>query len=340
MKFAKEVKLNKRILQHLEETLAKVYTDFIYKEIFEILEQKQQPLQNAIQDELEFDEYDKYVKILRDAFYKGDIYYKDGNIFPAEGKKFGLKISKAIKIICKGKFNRAKKAYKIDLRKINATLRADIAVIEDRIKEDINKIQSVLQQKQSQELPDFDTEEVQKAFDKYAKDLEDKTYDSLKIGLNQYSKENMDLLRKDYIESTKYFVKKFNNKRLPKIREKLAALTLKKNLSHKSLVKYIKEEFNLSDKRCKFIARQESMLAKSHFIQEKAVSKGFTSYMWETAHDEKVRDNPLGGDHKDLDGKIFRFDDPPVVNHKTNKKANPGQDYNCRCVAKIVVSWD
>ena len=176
--------------------------------------------------------------------------------------------------------------------------------------------------------------------DKYAKDLEDKTSDSLKIGLNQYSKENMDLLRKDYIESTKYFVKKFNNKRLPKIREKLSALTLEKNLSHESLVKYIKEEFNLSDKRCKFIARQESMLAKSHFIQEKAVSKGFTSYIWETAHDEKVRDNPLGGDHKDLDGKIFKFNDPPIVNHKTGKKANPGQDYNCRCVAKIVVSWD
>ena len=43
-------------------------------------------------------------------------------------------------------------------------------------------------------------------------------------------------------------------------------------------MKYIKEEFNLSDKRCKFIARQESMLAKSHFIQEKAISKGFCRF--------------------------------------------------------------
>ena len=340
MKFAKEVKLNKKIQQNLEQAFAKVYTDFLFKEIFEILEQKPQPLQNAIQDELEVDEYEKYVKVLRDAFYKGDIYYKDGNIFPADGKKFGLKISKAIKILCKGKFNRAKKSYKIDLRKINATLRADIALIEDRVKNDMEKIQAVLEEKQGQPIPDFDTKEVKKAFEKYAKDLQDKTYDSLDIGLNQYSQENIDKLRAEYIETAKYYVTNFDNNRLPKIREKLAKMALEKNISHRDLAKYIKEEFGLCDRRCKFIARQESKLVKAEYIQQKATSNGYESYMWVTAHDEKVRDNPLGEDHKDLDGKIFKFNDPPVVDHKHDRKANPGQDYNCRCVAKVIVSWD
>lgn len=338
MKFAKEVKLNKKILQHLEQVFAKVYTDFIFKEVFEILEQKPQPLQNAIQDELDFDEYEKYVKVLRDAFYKGTIYFKDGNIYPAKGK-FGLKLAKAIKTALKGKYNNSKKTYKIDLRKINATLRADIAVIEDRVKEDAKKIQAVLQVKQAELIPSFDTEEVQKAFNSFAKDLEDKTNGSLNLGINQYSKENIERLRAEYIETSKYYVTKFNNARLPKIREKLAKITLEKNLSHKDLVKYVQEEFGLCERRCKFIARQESKLVKAEYLQDKATSNGYTSYMWETAHDEKVRDNPKGEDHKDLDGKIFRFDSPPVVDHKTGRRANPAQDYNCRCVAKVIVEW-
>lgn len=339
MKFAKEVKLNKKIMQRLEQVFAKVYTDFVFKDIFEVLAEKPLPLQNAIQDELDFNEYDRHVQALRDAFYKGAIYYKDGNIFPADGTKFGLKISKAIKTVLQGKYNKSKKSYKIDLRKINATLRADIAVIDDKVKGDAGKIQAILQEKQGEQVPSFDTEEVKKAFDSFAKDLESKTSESLRLGINEFSKENIEKLRAEYIETAKYYVENFNNNRLPKIREKLAQLTLEKNLSHRDLFKYVKEEFGLCDRRCKFIARQESKLVKAEYIQEKATSNGYTSYMWETAHDEKVRDNPNGDDHKSLDGKIFKFEEPPVVDHKTNRRANPAQDYNCRCVAKVIVKW-
>ena len=338
MKYAKEIKPNKKLALELEESFAKIYTDFIYKDIIKILEEKPLPLQNAIQDEMDPDEYDKQIKVLRDAFYRGSIYFKDGNIFCDDKKKFGLKLSRAIKTVLQGKYNNSKKSYKIDLRKINATIRADIATIEDRVRDKANRIQSVLQAKQNEELPSF--EEAGKSFDKYMKDIENKTNFSLKIGVNQYSKENLERLRKEYIETSKYYVKKFNNDRLPKIREKLAKLTLEKNLSHRSLFKYIKQEFGLDDRRCRFIARQEGKLARAEFIQEKAQSNGFDKYKWETSHDEKVRDNPNGEDHKSLDGKIFSFDKPPIVDHATGRTANPAQDYNCRCVAKIIVEWD
>lgn len=340
MKFAKEIKPSKKLEKQLEQAVAETFLDYIFKDIFEVLEQKPLPLQNAIQDELDPDVYDANIKIIRDALYRGDIFYKDGNIQCEEGHKFGLKLSKAIKTVLSGKYNKTKKSYKIDLRKINATVRADIAVIDDNVKESVNKIQSVIETKETQEAPEIDTTKVQKAFERYYKDLDQKTRDSLKLGINQYSKENMESIRKEYIETAKYYVTKFNNRRLPKIREKLARMTLEKNLSHRELVKYIRQEFGLCERRCKFIARQEAKLARAEFIQEKATSNGMNSYMWETAHDEKVRDNPNGEDHKYLDGGIFRFDQPPIINHKTGRRANPAQDYNCRCVAKIIVSWD
>ena len=67
------------------------------------------PLQNAIQDELDPDVYDANIKIIRDALYRGDIFYKDGNIQCEEGHKFGLKLSKAIKTVLSGKYNKTKK---------------------------------------------------------------------------------------------------------------------------------------------------------------------------------------------------------------------------------------
>lgn len=337
MKFAKEVKPNKKLMAQLEQAVADTYLEYIFGDIFKILEEKPLPLQNSIVDD---EEYDANVKIIRDALYKGDIFFKDGNIFCEEGKKFGLKLSKAIKYILKGKYNKAKKSYKIDLRKINATIRADIAVIDDNIKESVEKIQSVLETKQTQKLPKFDRSKIKRAFDKFAEDIDKKANESFNIGVSQYTKENIESIREGYINDTERYVTNFNNKRLPKIREKLAQLVLEKNLSRKDMAKIIEQEFGLCERRCKFIARQESSLARAAYVQQKATSNGMDSYVWETAHDEKVRDNPNGEDHKYLDGRTFKFSDPPIIDHATGRRANPGQDYNCRCVAKIVVSWD
>jgi uncharacterized protein with gpF-like domain len=44
-------------------------------------------------------------------------------------------------------------------------------------------------------------------------------------------------------------------------------------------------------------------------------------------------------DHKRLDGKIFNWDDAPISNTKTGKRAHPGQDYGCNCVARPIVDF-
>ena len=48
--------------------------------------------------------------------------------------------------------------------------------------------------------------------------------------------------------------------------------------------------------------------------------------------------------HRELDGKIFRMDDPPIIQHATKSLAEvrgfPGQLINCRCTMKPVVKFD
>ena len=69
---------------------------------------------------------------------------------------------------------------------------------------------------------------------------------------------------------------------------------------------------------------------------------GCTKYRWSSSKDSRVRDC-----HRALDGKIFRWDDPPEMWYETKadrvytgRHCHPGEDYCCRCVAIPVFDLD
>jgi SPP1 gp7 family putative phage head morphogenesis protein len=98
------------------------------------------------------------------------------------------------------------------------------------------------------------------------------------------------------------------------------------------LVKVIQDNYGVSMRKAKFLARQETALLMSKFQETRYKDMGVTKYRWSDAHDIRVRH-----DHHELNGKIFSFDSPPVTNKKTGARNNPGQDFGCRCVAIPVV---
>ena len=57
------------------------------------------------------------------------------------------------------------------------------------------------------------------------------------------------------------------------------------------------------------------------------------SYIWRVAPGDLARTRP---DHRRLNGKQFRWDDPPVVNPRTGERGHPGMDQHCRCYAEPV----
>lgn len=98
------------------------------------------------------------------------------------------------------------------------------------------------------------------------------------------------------------------------------------------LVKVIQDNYGVSLRKAKFLARQETSLLMSKFQESRYRDIGIQRYRWSDSHDKRVRH-----DHHLLNGKIFSWDMPPVTNRKTGTRNNPGEDFGCRCVAIPVV---
>lgn len=100
-----------------------------------------------------------------------------------------------------------------------------------------------------------------------------------------------------------------------------------------NMVKMIKDNYGVAENKAKFLARQETSLLMSKFRETRYKDVGIQKYKWSTSGDQRVRD-----DHKHLDGKIFFFSSPPIVDKNSGRRGNPGEDFNCRCIARPV--WE
>lgn len=79
------------------------------------------------------------------------------------------------------------------------------------------------------------------------------------------------------------------------------------------------------------IARTEISRASSNLTQARAQFIGSDSYIWRTAGDSDVRDT-----HAAMEGKVFRWDSPPVVD-KGRPAYHAGCFPNCRCYAEPII---
>lgn len=94
-----------------------------------------------------------------------------------------------------------------------------------------------------------------------------------------------------------------------------------------SMVHAIQQNYGVSKNKAKFLARQETSLLVSKYNQSRFQEIGSYGYRWSGAMDERERP-----DHKALEGEIFSWSEPPVVDLKTGRRCHPGEDYGCRCV--------
>lgn len=83
--------------------------------------------------------------------------------------------------------------------------------------------------------------------------------------------------------------------------------------------------------RAKTIARTETSRTASLLVESRAKYVGSSHYIWHTSRDSDVRP-----EHRILENKIFRWDDPPIAG-SNGEHANPGCIYNCRCWAEPIL---
>ncbi|MDP3278283.1 MAG: minor capsid protein [Deltaproteobacteria bacterium] len=97
------------------------------------------------------------------------------------------------------------------------------------------------------------------------------------------------------------------------------------------VAKRVREQTSASKSKAELTARDQVLKLNSAITQDQHLAAGITEYEWSTSGDERVRDG-----HKKLDGKRFKYAEPPVVD-ASGRRANPGEDYQCRCVAVPVL---
>ncbi len=106
-----------------------------------------------------------------------------------------------------------------------------------------------------------------------------------------------------------------------------------KGLTAKDIAALIQQNYDMSANHARFIARDQMAKLSSDITRKEHEDAGVTRYEWSDSGDERVRDS-----HRRLNGKIFRYDNPPETDG--GRHCNPGQDFNCRCVAIPVFDYD
>lgn len=88
------------------------------------------------------------------------------------------------------------------------------------------------------------------------------------------------------------------------------------------ILKKIEERYDVSKSRARLIARDQVGKFNGDLNRVRQQDLGLDSYIWNTMQDKHVRD-----EHRDLNGKSFKWSDPPPEGH-------PGEPIQCRCYAE------
>jgi SPP1 gp7 family putative phage head morphogenesis protein len=98
----------------------------------------------------------------------------------------------------------------------------------------------------------------------------------------------------------------------------------------------LSEQFGVTQRRAKFIARDQTAKVNSAIAQKRIEAAGYEFFQWRTSRDNRVRDR-----HKDIAEKvteygkgIYRYDNPPLSDKGV--PILPGVDYGCRCTQRPV----
>lgn len=140
------------------------------------------------------------------------------------------------------------------------------------------------------------------------------------------SKGSWDIISEEYTENLKLYVRKFSEEMVIDLREATQENAL---LGYRfdRLAAHIEDRYKTSARKAEFLARTETSIFMSNFRKEMFAQAGVRRYRWQTAGDQRVRD-----DHDHLNGRIFFYNQPPIADVATQTRANPGGIWNCRCV--------
>lgn len=307
----KPIKDKDKYSRQMAQLLAYDLFHLIYKPLLDILVPGA-PLHNAPSRE----------DIIIKAFHDRRIYWSDGFV----RGKFNAALTKALMELG-ARFNKTSKSFKLDLAQLPPTIRAAIAAGSTKEKDAIDKLAKKVSELKPAEIVipgahAMATETLADLNEQFKKvtpaDLE------IPVDMDDATAERM---RADYLESMHLNIRGWADHAVDRLRLRVAR-EVGQGTRAEDLKDMIMAEYATTANRAKFIARQETSLFVSKFRQVRYEKAGLDEYRWSTSNDDRVRH-----DHRDLNGRIFSWDNPPIVDKRTGRRANPGEDFQCRCTA-------
>lgn len=139
------------------------------------------------------------------------------------------------------------------------------------------------------------------------------------------SPKQAETIAREYTNNMRYWVKNWSEKEIKIMRQEVQKMGLK-GASPKTVSKYFQSRWGIAQRKADFLARNETRILTNTYKAAKYQEDGFSEFKWFTNMDGRER--PLHAEHNN---KIYRFDDPPIIDERTGQRGLPGQTYNCRC---------
>ncbi len=260
------------------------------------------------------------------AVQSGRIWYEDGHF---KGT-FNARISKEL-LELGAKYNPPSNTWTLPIDQVPTDVRFAQAAADDKITKMRTEMLNILDGIKTDDITKIST-----APEQYEKSLAEMNAAFVRAAAAiaippQFTPAMREQIAYQYGQNLDLYIQKWTDENILKLREQVQQHAYAGGRAD-GLVKILQESYGQSKNKAKFLARQETALAMSSFQESRYADIGITEYTWSTSNDERVRH-----DHKILHGKVFSFSSPPVTNRQTGARNNPGQDYNCRCVAVPLV---
>lgn len=310
----KPTRIKNSYFKLIEKALFSYLWEGIYKPLFDIIQMKPKAVNSD--------------NTIIEALKNGKIYYIEGG-FKAKDKFTNAQSLQLEK--WGAKWDSWQKMYRIPFDKLPKSVL--VALSENKImtQNKINAIQDYLRELQANipyliDSMIFD-KEIVTILDDAGNEIQ-KTVKHLNIIEPELSEQQKQQIAINYTNNIRqYMIKDFAEDRIPLMRQKIMESTLKGYRLDK-VEKILQQEFGFMASKAKFLAVNETNIMLAEFNRTQYQAMGFDKFIWQTRADSRVRDL-----HQHLNGTVWRYDDPPVIDERTGQKGLPGETYNCRCVA-------
>lgn len=307
----KDFKTREQYFKLIQNVIMKHLRDELYNPLFEKLHIKPK----AIND----------LDVLRNALREGKIFYVDGG-FKAVNK-FGNTVARELERIG-ATYDRRQKMYRIQYDRLPKDLLVSVAEAQRLSQERVIFVDNFLKNFLGN-IDDFVdniafTDEVITILDDANQQIK-KNVKKINVITPELDETQLREIAKSYTTNMQYYIKKWAEKDITEFRKKVQQAVLEGYREDK-VQKILQQEYKIGAAKAKFLAQNETSIMLAQYRKVTYQRMGFNKFKWVTIMDGKEREL-----HAELNGKIFSFDNPPVIDERLGQRGLPGETYNCRC---------